>query len=513
MANVIYVINKDGKPLMPTTRRGHVGYLLRKKQARVVKHNPFTVQLSYETPDKVQELTLGIDPGRTNIGIAVVDETGECVFSAHVETRNKDVPKLMAKRKVHRQARRHYGRRVKRQRRAKANGTVNENGIITRVLPQTETPIECKLIKNKEARFCNREREPGWLTPTANQLLLTHLNLVTKIEQILPISKIALEINKFAFMELDDHNIRPWEYQHGPLFGFESRDDAVYALQEGKCLLCGKPLIEHYHHVIPKHEHGSDTIANIVGLCSGCHDLVHRDARAKDKLAKVHAGAKKKYAGTSVLNQIMPKLITRLASKDEDFTLVSAKEISFIRRSSALPKDHHIDAYCIAMSVVDGESHMNGMLRKPYQVMQFRRHDRQARHQAMVDRKYYLNGKHVATNRHKRFEQKGDSLEEFLQKNPGVRPEMLAVREHKPVYKRMNRIAPGTLMRCKNDVFVYKTGTPITNGTPFYAVDTEGQRHKYRLSKPVLHNTGIVVLGNRGGYPPQILGTHDKKRE
>ena len=494
MADVIFVISKNGEPLMPTTRCGHVGYLLRRKQARVVARTPFTIQLNYETEDAVQGLTLGIDPGRTNIGLAVVNEKGECVIAAHVETRNKDVPKLMAERRVHRQSRRHYGRRCRRQRRAKTNGTVVQEGTIKRVLPKTAEPVECKLIKNKEARFCNRDREPGWLTPTANQLLLTHENLIAKVEKILPIGKIALEVNKFAFMELDNHGIRPWEYQHGPLFGFSSRDDAVYAMQEGKCLLCGKPKIDHYHHVVPRHEHGSDTIANIAGLCNDCHDLVHTDEKAKARLAKVHVGAKKKYAGTSVLNQMLPHLINRLNSKRENLILVSAKETCAYREASDLPKEHHVDAYCIAMTAVDDEMRMNDMLASPYNVRQFRRHDRQACHKAMIDRKYYLNGKCVATNRHKRFEQKGDSLEEFLDKNPNVRPEMLTVKEHKPVYKNMGRIRQGAVMQCGRQAFVYLTGTPTKNGVQFYAVDVYGVKHKFNNCKVVLQNEGIKIL-------------------
>lgn len=91
----VYVLNKDGKPLMPTTRCMHVRHLLKNGKARVVKSKPFTIQLLYETDDVVQPLYLGIDPGRTNIGIAVVKADGAAVFTAHLETRNKEVPKLM----------------------------------------------------------------------------------------------------------------------------------------------------------------------------------------------------------------------------------------------------------------------------------------------------------------------------------------------------------------------------------------------------------------------------------
>lgn len=86
--STVYVLNKDGKPLMPTTRCGHVRHLLKEQKARVVTSKPFTIQLLYETDDVVQPLYLGIDPGRTNIGVAVVKADGTAVFTAHLETRN-----------------------------------------------------------------------------------------------------------------------------------------------------------------------------------------------------------------------------------------------------------------------------------------------------------------------------------------------------------------------------------------------------------------------------------------
>ena len=60
--STVYVLNKNGKPLMPTTRCGRVRHLLKEQKARVVTSNPFTIQLLYETDDVVQPLYLGIDP-------------------------------------------------------------------------------------------------------------------------------------------------------------------------------------------------------------------------------------------------------------------------------------------------------------------------------------------------------------------------------------------------------------------------------------------------------------------
>ena len=72
-----YVINKDGDPLMPTTRFKRVRILLESHQAKIKSHNPFTIQLLYEVPNKTQPLYLGIDPGRTNIGLSVINQSGE----------------------------------------------------------------------------------------------------------------------------------------------------------------------------------------------------------------------------------------------------------------------------------------------------------------------------------------------------------------------------------------------------------------------------------------------------
>lgn len=307
---VVYVLSKDGKPLMPTTRCGHVRVLLKEKKARVVERNPFTIQLLYDTPNITQPLYLGIDPGRTNIGLAVVKETGEPVMSAQAETRNKEIPKLMMVRKTFRQAHRKH-RREKRQRRAMAAGTTVATGEVKRLLPGYKKPVTCKVIKNKEARFNNRIRPEKWLPPTANHLLQTHLNLVKKLQKYLPITDIVLELNHFDFMVMGNPHIKKWQYQRGPLFGKGSVEEAVFDLQGGHCIFCKNP-IECYHHVTPRSRNGSETLANRAGLCKPHHDLVHTDEAWTKKLAEEKAGLNKQYHTLSVLNQIIPYLIEEL---------------------------------------------------------------------------------------------------------------------------------------------------------------------------------------------------------
>ena len=66
---MVYVLNREGTSLMPTTRYGRVRRLLRKGHAVVVDYRPFTIQLTYDTPNGVQEVSLGVELVRicTNI--------------------------------------------------------------------------------------------------------------------------------------------------------------------------------------------------------------------------------------------------------------------------------------------------------------------------------------------------------------------------------------------------------------------------------------------------------------
>ena len=102
---MVYVLNTDGKPLMPTERHGKVRRLLKEKKAKVIRRTPFTIKLLYDTPDIIQELTLGIDTGSAHIGSAVYSENGEILYTAKTEIRN-DITTTMKERATNRRNRR-----------------------------------------------------------------------------------------------------------------------------------------------------------------------------------------------------------------------------------------------------------------------------------------------------------------------------------------------------------------------------------------------------------------------
>ena len=101
---MVYVIAKNGKPLMPTQRYGKVRRLLESGKAKVIKRTPFTIQLLYETGGYVQPVTLGVDPGYQTAGLSAVTGTKE-VFRAGAKVRT-DMTKLLATRRQYRRSRR-----------------------------------------------------------------------------------------------------------------------------------------------------------------------------------------------------------------------------------------------------------------------------------------------------------------------------------------------------------------------------------------------------------------------
>ena len=83
---MIYVLNSKGEPLMPTVRHGRVRHLLRDKKAFIVNYHPFTVQLTKERSNEIQEVALGIDTGYENVGLSATTKD-KVLFECKAELR------------------------------------------------------------------------------------------------------------------------------------------------------------------------------------------------------------------------------------------------------------------------------------------------------------------------------------------------------------------------------------------------------------------------------------------
>ena len=498
---IVYVLNADGAPLKPMFSYARARRKLETGKAVIASYEPFTIRLTYQihNPD-LDGLVLGIDPGRTNEGLAVIDGNGRVLWVAKLVSRNKDIRPLMEERARHRRNRRSHEKTVRNRREvAVKKGQGIHDAVLRRVhrlLPGCDEPICCHVTKNTEARFLNRNRPEGWLTPSARQCLETHEHAIELVRRFLPISRISLEVNKFDLALMEAGSREAVDYGHGPLFGYNGLHDAVDDAQGGKCLLCEKKEIEHYHHIVNRHENGSDTLANIAGLCDCCHDAVHKDEEAIRKLKEKKAGQGKKYAAASLMNQVIPSLIEYVTGLDGiSVYLTTGTETKLVRESFGLAKDHHVDAWCIAasslaMPPVCAPAEFAGAVR--HDVVQFRRHDRQV-NRRYHDRKYYLDGKLVARNRHKKTGQTDDSLEEFVAAHPGEASRLRVERAHY-VRNDMSREMAGA-------VFLFEGKRYVSFG-----VQSRGERYTSPLLEKgyvstkkcrlVSSNTGLVFLGH-----------------
>lgn len=496
---IVYVLDSDGTPLKPMFSFARARRKIRDGKATIVCYEPFTIQLTYHVDNpNLDGLTLGQDPGRTNEGLAVIDENGRVLWLSKLVSRNKDIKKLMRDRAQHRRNRRSNEKKVKNRREVAAQKKQgNQDAVLRRIhrlLPGCEEPITCKVTKNTQARFLNRTREEGWLTPSARQCLQTHINAIKLVMRFLPISCISLEVNKFDMALMEAGSRDKVDYTHGPLFGFKGVEDAVFDAQKGKCLLCGKRGINQYHHMVNKHENGSDTFANIAGLCDCCHDRVHKDEEARTRLSEKKQGQKTKYAAATLMNQVMPYLIDFIIELGIRVYLTTGVETKQVRESYGLDKDHHIDAWCIAVASLDvppisTPMSFEGIVR--HDVVQFRRHDRQI-NRSYHDRKYYLEGVLVARNRHKRTSQTEDSLEEFAAVHPDKVPLLNVVPAHY-VRNDMKRIMPGAVFLFENKRYV-SFGVQ-SKGSRFTSPLLEKGYVSVSKCQLVEQNSGLVFLG------------------
>ncbi len=480
---LVYVISKSGKPLMPTSRFGRVKGLLKTGKAKIVGHKPFTIQLTDNSTEYTQSLTLGIDVGSNNIGISVVKDSGEPVLLAELETRTKQVTDLIEKRALYRHTRRRH-RREKRKRRARKSGTVfteKEYLIIG-----CEKVITCKLIKPEKIKFANRKRADKWLTPTCNHLLLTHKNFINKISAILPITNVVVEYAKFDTHKLSNPDVKGVQYQNGRKKGSTNAQNYVLCRDRHTCKACKKKTGQmHVHHVVWRSDGGSDTPENLITLCEKCHLKAHKNKKFNEKIVELFKGVKKQFVHSTILNSIMPKFYDWLEANFPTVSKVYGFETKNKRREFNLEKDHWMDAYLVSI----GDLKPVDIQISPFQFKQFRRHNK-ANIKRQEDRKYYIGKKKVAVNRNKRAGQTFDSLENLVEKEGEQILNQLTVKPATRPKRAQKPFGMGDVVKYQDKFYTVKGFT----GNYLGFVNEEKYNKLMSKSELIIKNQGICCI-------------------
>ena len=315
---MVYVLNRYGKPLMPTTRYGRVRRLLGKGHAVVVDYRPFTIQLAYDTPNGVQEVSLGVDAGTKHVGFSATTKK-KVLFEAELLLRSDIVEKLSTRREF---------RRTRRNRKT----------------------------RYRKSRFMNRTRfkKQGWIAPSVRQKVDTHIIWISKVCKFLPIKKITVETAQFdtQLLKAQEQGLplpQGGDYQKGEQLGFYNVREYVLFRDGHKCQCCkgkSKDTKLHVHH-IESRKTGGDAPNNLITLCSECHAKYHRGEIKLPKNANL---------GTSLRDAAVMGIMRKSVFVQLEELLGDAipcfETYGYItkhtRTNAGLPKDHVIDARCIS---------------------------------------------------------------------------------------------------------------------------------------------------------------------
>jgi hypothetical protein len=319
--SAVYVQNKRGYPLMPTTPR-KARILLQEGKAKVITRTPFTIQLTSATGETKQETVLGIDSGYDYIGLSVLTETKE-LYSAEVHLRT-DMVKLNSERRMYRRARR------------------------------------SRNTWYRKARFDNRKKPDGWLSPTLQHKLDSHIKLINKVKSILPVSRIVIEVSAFDIQKLKNPDISGIEYQNGVQKGSWNAREYVLHRDNHTCQSChGKsknPILE-THHIVSR-QIGGDSPENLVTLCLTCHDKV-----SKGKL-KLDVKIPTSFKAETFMSTVRWKLINQLRESGNIVTHTYGYITKSNRIALSLDKSHNIDAFVIAGGTMQERSSVQFLIKQ-----------------------------------------------------------------------------------------------------------------------------------------------------
>lgn len=305
---MVYVLSIEGKPLMPC-KEAKARKLLKQNKAKIYKREPFTIQLLFVCENQTQDITLGIDAGSKHIGLSATTEKKE-LYSADVELRNDIVDLLSTRREI---------RRTRRSR-----------------------------LRYRKPRFKNRvhSKKNGWLAPSVEQKIQTHLKVIENVHKLLPITKIVVETASFDIQKIKNPEIHGEEYQQGEQLGFWNVREYVLFRDNHTCQCCkgkSKDEILNVHH-IESRKTGGNAPNNLITLCKTCHTGYHKGTVKLPKTIKRGMS----FRDATFMGVMRWAFYDRLKEIYPNVSMTYGYITKKTRIENNLPKEHYIDARCIS---------------------------------------------------------------------------------------------------------------------------------------------------------------------
>ncbi|MBO3460258.1 RNA-guided endonuclease IscB [Aetokthonos hydrillicola Thurmond2011] len=325
---LVLVINKHGQPLMPTTpRKSRI--LLQSGKAKIVGRDPFTIQLIYGSSGYKQPISLGIDAGYKHVGFSAITEKEELI-GGEVELLDGVSERITEKQKY---------RRTRRNR-----------------------------LRHRAKRFDNRKRNKGWLAPSIQHKLDTHLRFVERVKSRLPVTKITVETAKFDIQKIKNPDIQGEGYQQGEQLGYRNLTNYIrhrdgYKCQNPDCKNKSADKVLQVHHIgyWKNPPDRSNRPSNLITLCDKCHSSPNHK---KGKILHGWQPKVKSFKAETFMSTIYKRILEEL-----DAEQAFGYETDFKREELKLEKTHHNDAFIIAGGTTQQRI-------EPLMIEQIRRHKR-----------------------------------------------------------------------------------------------------------------------------------------
>ena len=313
----VYVLNKQGEPLMPCSP-GKARLLLKQQKAHVVKRTPFTIKLLYGSAGYKQPITLGVDAGSKHVGLSASTEKRE-LYREEFTPRN-DVVDLLSTRKQYRRSRRY------------------------------------RKTRYRAPRFDNRihSKHKGWLAPSVEVKIQEHITVIKRICRILPVALVRVETAEFDTQRLKamlEGKPLPvgTDYQLGEMYDEYNVRQYVLKRDNYTCQCCGahttakKAVKLHVHH-LESRKMGGNAPGNLITLCITCHDALH-----KGKVSLDNKKRGKPMRDAAFMGIMRRTLMSRLR---EELPITVQGTYGYItkmqREQNDIKKSHVNDARCIS---------------------------------------------------------------------------------------------------------------------------------------------------------------------
>lgn len=295
---------------MPTEDHRAVRLLLKEGKAEVVRRTPFTIRLLVTTNTYTQPVTLGVDAGSRNIGMSATTETKE-LYASETELRGDVSEKLSTRREC---------------RRARRN----------------------RKMRYRKARFNNRvhTKHKGWLAPSVEQKIGSHLQLVKNVHKILPVTKVVVEVASFDIQKIKNPDIEGKGYQQGDQLGFWNAREYVFWRDGHTCQCCkgkSKDKVLNVHH-IESRKTGGNAPNNLITLCETCHHGYHKGLIILPK----HIRRGMVFQDATFMGIMRWTLYDKLKTLYPDVHMTYGYITKNTRIGNGIEKSHVTDARCIS---------------------------------------------------------------------------------------------------------------------------------------------------------------------